>query len=59
MDAAAVATNQNHQNHQPAGPVDLEALKGRQRAAWSSGNYALIGTTLLITSSTGNLPDSR
>jgi ubiquinone/menaquinone biosynthesis C-methylase UbiE len=27
---------------------DLTALKGRQQAAWSSGNYAVIGTTLQI-----------
>lgn len=27
---------------------DLAALKGRQRTAWSSGDYALIGTTLQI-----------
>jgi ubiquinone/menaquinone biosynthesis C-methylase UbiE len=28
--------------------LDLTALKGRQQAAWSSGNYAVIGTTLQI-----------
>jgi ubiquinone/menaquinone biosynthesis C-methylase UbiE len=28
--------------------VDLAALKGRQQAAWASGNYAMIGTTLQI-----------
>jgi ubiquinone/menaquinone biosynthesis C-methylase UbiE len=28
--------------------ADLAALKNRQRAAWSSGNYAIIGTTLQI-----------
>lgn len=27
---------------------DLGALKARQQAAWSSGNYALVGTTLQI-----------
>lgn len=31
----------------PASP-DLSALKQRQQAAWSSGNYAVIGTTLQI-----------
>ena len=31
-----------------AGRIDLAALKSRQRAAWSSGDYALIGTTLQI-----------
>jgi len=28
--------------------TDFEALKSRQRAAWSSGDYAIIGTTLQI-----------
>ena len=28
--------------------VDLVALKGRQQAAWSSGDYAVVGTTLQI-----------
>jgi ubiquinone/menaquinone biosynthesis C-methylase UbiE len=32
----------------PAAGVDLHALKARQQAAWSSGDYALIGTTLQI-----------
>jgi ubiquinone/menaquinone biosynthesis C-methylase UbiE len=36
------------QNRQPDGQVDLAALKVRQRAAWSSGDYALVGTTLQI-----------
>ena len=29
-------------------PVDLTALKTRQQAAWASGDYAVIGTTLQI-----------
>jgi SAM-dependent methyltransferase len=29
-------------------PVDLHALKTRQQAAWASGDYAVIGTTLQI-----------
>lgn len=29
-------------------PVDLNALKSRQQAAWASGDYAVIGTTLQI-----------
>lgn len=33
-------------NPQPT--PDLAALKGRQQAAWSSGNYAVVGTTLQI-----------
>src|SRR5882724_2040563 len=30
------------------GQVDLEALKTRQHGAWSSGDYAVVGTTLQI-----------
>jgi SAM-dependent methyltransferase len=29
-------------------PTDLNALKSRQQAAWSSGDYAVIGTTLQL-----------
>ena len=43
-----IATATNSQNRQPAGQPDLKALKARQQAAWSSGDYALIGTTLQI-----------
>jgi ubiquinone/menaquinone biosynthesis C-methylase UbiE len=32
----------------PAGPVDLKAVKSRQQGAWSSGDYAVVGTTLQI-----------
>ena len=35
------------QNSQPS-PVDLGALKTRQQGAWSSGDYAVVGTTLQI-----------
>src|SRR6266849_322598 len=31
-----------------AATPDLTALKVRQQAAWSSGNYAVVGTTLQI-----------
>jgi ubiquinone/menaquinone biosynthesis C-methylase UbiE len=31
-----------------ATPIDLAALKARQHGAWSSGDYAVIGTTLQI-----------
>ena len=42
--ASAAATVQNI-----ATPtVDLEALKARQQVAWSSGDYAVVGTTLQI-----------
>jgi ubiquinone/menaquinone biosynthesis C-methylase UbiE len=36
------------QIREPAGQTDLLALKARQRAAWSSGDYAIVGTTLQI-----------
>src|SRR5215470_7617993 len=29
-------------------PIDLKAIKTRQQGAWSSGDYAVIGTTLQI-----------
>ncbi len=29
-------------------PIDFDALKSRQKAAWASGDYAVIGTTLQI-----------
>jgi 2-polyprenyl-3-methyl-5-hydroxy-6-metoxy-1,4-benzoquinol methylase len=29
-------------------PVDLAAVKARQHGAWSSGDYAIVGTTLQI-----------
>ena len=29
-------------------PTDLNALKTRQMAAWASGDYAVIGTTLQL-----------
>lgn len=33
----------------PAAPsIDLGAVKSRQQAAWSTGNYAVVGTTLQI-----------
>jgi ubiquinone/menaquinone biosynthesis C-methylase UbiE len=42
MDTSTAAQNA------PAGQVDLAALKTRQHAAWSSGDYAVVGTTLQI-----------
>jgi SAM-dependent methyltransferase len=32
----------------PPGELDLNTLKARQRGAWSSGDYAIVGTTLQI-----------
>jgi ubiquinone/menaquinone biosynthesis C-methylase UbiE len=48
METTAAAATPVAQPHPPAGQVDLSALKSRQKAAWSSGDYALIGTTLQI-----------
>jgi ubiquinone/menaquinone biosynthesis C-methylase UbiE len=45
MDAAA-ATSIDKRRTPPT--PDLETLKSRQQAAWSAGDYALIGTTLQI-----------
>jgi ubiquinone/menaquinone biosynthesis C-methylase UbiE len=36
------------QADQPSATSELTALKIRQQAAWSSGNYAVVGTTLQI-----------
>ncbi|MEO8159042.1 MAG: class I SAM-dependent methyltransferase [Betaproteobacteria bacterium] len=38
----------NSENRPATAPLDLKALKARQQAAWGSGDYALIGTTLQI-----------
>jgi hypothetical protein len=43
MDTAAVAINQDRPS---VAPTDLAAVKARQRVAWSSGDYAVVGTTL-------------
>ena len=32
----------------PPDPIDLKAIKARQQGAWSSGDYAIVGTTLQI-----------
>ncbi len=42
-----MATSSAAQNAE-AGLPDLEALKMRQQGAWSSGDYAVVGTTLQI-----------
>jgi ubiquinone/menaquinone biosynthesis C-methylase UbiE len=41
--AAAVS-----QNHRPIDAIDFQALKAKQQAAWSSGDYSVVGTTLQI-----------
>src|SRR4029450_13923335 len=43
----AIATNQTQADSAPPAP-DLAALKTRQQAAWSSGNYAIVGSALQI-----------
>jgi SAM-dependent methyltransferase len=44
MAEAAVTINQEPTPVQP----DLKAIKARQQGAWSSGDYAVVGTTLQI-----------
>ena len=44
----AASTRSPEQGAQAAVKSDLAAIKTRQQAAWSSGDYALIGTTLQI-----------
>src|SRR5712672_1071620 len=36
----------------PAASIDLKALKSCQQGAWSSGDYAVVGTTLQIVGET-------
>lgn len=38
--------------HTPIVTVDLATVKGRQQAAWSSGDYAVVGNTLQIVGET-------
>src|SRR5262244_4374801 len=47
MATVAAATATTTQNR-PSSDVDLGALKTRQQGAWSSGDYAVVGTTLQI-----------
>ena len=44
METAVVTSGTGREAGQP----DLETVKARQRVAWSSGDYAVIGTTLQI-----------
>ena len=46
--ATATSTAATHTQPAPTTTPDLAALKTRQQAAWSSGNYAIVGTTLQI-----------
>ena len=45
--ASLVATRSAKPEPAPVSP-DLDVIKTRQRVAWSSGNYAVVGTTLQI-----------
>jgi ubiquinone/menaquinone biosynthesis C-methylase UbiE len=44
LNTVVKSTNQNS----PPAIIDLQALKARQQAAWSAGDYAVVGTTLQI-----------
>ena len=44
---AATLTAAKPARQETASP-DLAAIKARQKAAWSSGDYAIVGTTLQI-----------
>jgi SAM-dependent methyltransferase len=45
---SAVASVATPATATPSPTVDLDAVKTRQQAAWSTGNYAVVGTTLQI-----------
>jgi ubiquinone/menaquinone biosynthesis C-methylase UbiE len=46
--ASTAAAAQTTASPTPTAAPDLAALKTRQQAAWSSGNYAIVGSTLQI-----------
>jgi len=48
MAAATQSTLKSVQGDAGTAVIDLAALKMRQQAAWSSGDYAVVGTTLQI-----------
>ena len=48
MSAATLATAKPVNADTATAIADLAAMKTRQQAAWSSGNYAVVGTTLQI-----------
>jgi ubiquinone/menaquinone biosynthesis C-methylase UbiE len=47
MTAASTATSHQPQSGTPQ-PVTLATVKAKQQAAWSSGDYSVVGTTLQI-----------
>ena len=48
MNETVVAARPEANTAQPDLGVDLAAIKARQQGAWSSGDYAVVGTTLQI-----------
>ena len=48
MHSAALTGTKPVGQDTPAASADLAVIKARQKAAWSSGNYAVVGTTLQI-----------
>ena len=48
MPAATLTAVKPSVQEAPAASADLTVIKARQKAAWSSGNYAIVGTTLQI-----------
>lgn len=48
MNTAAAETLVPNPQRPTTGTPDLRAVKARQQAAWSSGDYAVVGTTLQI-----------
>ncbi len=48
MPAATLAVVKRPKQEAPTESPDLAAIKVRQQAAWSSGDYAVVGTTLQI-----------
>ena len=43
-----MATSASAASQSAAASIDLKAIKARQQGAWSSGDYAVVGTTLQI-----------
>jgi ubiquinone/menaquinone biosynthesis C-methylase UbiE len=48
MPTATLSAIKSAKQETPAASPDLAVIKTRQKAAWSSGNYAVVGTTLQI-----------
>lgn len=48
MPTASLVAAKSPRHETPATSPDLDVIKTRQRVAWSSGNYAVVGTTLQI-----------